>query len=57
MPKKTNLITVPEQNKHYKGSEFKRWDSLVTRFLKDHPDYGVNSSANSKKGERNNDRR
>ena len=49
MPKKTNLITVPEKNKQFKGSAFERWDTLVARFLKDHPDYGVNPSANSKK--------
>ena len=47
MPKKTNLITVPQQNEHYKGTEFKRWDSFLASYLKDNPDRKVNSSANN----------
>ena len=49
MPKTKKLITVPEQNEHYKGTEFKRWDSFLASYLKDNPDRKVNSSANNKK--------
>ena len=57
MPKKTNLITVPIQNEHYKGTDFKRWGSFVANFIKDHRDRKVKPPANSKnKGKRNNDR-
>lgn len=53
MPKTTKLITVPEQNEHYKGTEFKRWDSVLASYLKDYPDRKVNPSANRKnKGKR-----
>lgn len=53
MPKTTKLITVPEQNEHFKGAEFKRWDSMLARFLQDRPDREVKPSANKKnKGKR-----
>ena len=42
MPKTKKLITVPEQNEHYKGTEFKRWDSFLASYLKDYPDRKVN---------------
>ena len=48
MPKTTKLITVPEQNEHFKGTEFKRWDSLLASYLKDYPDRKVKPPANSK---------
>lgn len=48
MPKKTNLVTIPEQNKHYKGSAFIRWDALVANFFEDHPEYKAEVTANNK---------
>lgn len=48
MPKTKKLITVPEQNEHFKGTEFKRWDSFLASYLKDYPDHKVNPSANNK---------
>ena len=47
MTKTKKLITVPEQNEHYKGTEFKRWDSFLASYLKDYPDRKVNPSANN----------
>ena len=47
MPKTTKLITVPEQNEHFKGTEFKRWDSLLATFNAIHPDRKVKPSANN----------
>ena len=38
MPKTKKLITVPEQNEHFKGTEFKRWDSFLASYLKDYPE-------------------
>jgi len=48
LPKKTKLITVPEKNEGYRGTDFKRWDLMITRFLQDHPDRKDSPPANSK---------
>lgn len=53
MPKTKKLITVPEQNEHYKGTEFKRWDSLLATFNAIHPDRKVKPPANNKNKGRN----
>ena len=47
MPKKTNLITVPQQNEQYIGKEFTRWNTFVARFLNDRQDQEVKPSANA----------
>ena len=45
------LITVPDNNKNYKGSGFKRWDALVADYFAEHPDSKKDKTppANSKK--------
>ncbi len=53
MPKKTKLITVPEKNEGYRGTDFKRWDSMLARFVQNNPDCKVKPPANNKnKGRR-----
>ena len=48
MPKKTNLIAVPQQNEQYRGKEFTRWNTFVARFLNDRQDQEEKPSANKK---------
>jgi len=48
LPKKTKLITVPEKNDKYRGTDFKRWDSMLARFVQNNPDRKVKPPANSK---------
>lgn len=57
MPETTKLITVPDNKKPFKGSEFKHWDAFVAKFFQDHPEYKSKDTANNKqKRKRNNDR-
>lgn len=45
------LITVPDNNKNYKGSGFKRWDAFVADYFAEHPECEKDNTppANSKK--------
>lgn len=52
------LITVPGNNKNYKGSGFKRWDALVADYFAEHPDSKKDNTplpTVKREGKRNND--
>ena len=43
------VITVPDNNKNFKGAGFKRWDAFVANYLAEHPERKLNPPADSKK--------